>query len=54
MKPALFSEVVIREGMASLQHLLDEPVTYQSAPALFCLDLFKEFDLDRLASLAER
>lgn len=54
LEPALFSEVVVREGMPSLKHLLDAPVTYQDAPTLFCLDLFKEFDLDRLAALAEK
>lgn len=51
-EPALFSDVAIHEGMASLRHLLDAPVAYQSAPELFCLDLYKEFDLDRLRELA--
>jgi hypothetical protein len=32
--------------------VLDAPVEYQFAPDLFCLDLYKEFDLDRIASLA--
>jgi len=54
LEPQLFSEVVIREGMPSMKHLLDAPVTYQEAPTLFCLDLLKEFDLDRLAALAEK
>ena len=27
-------------------------VEYGAAPDLFCLDLYKEFDLDRLAALA--
>jgi hypothetical protein len=39
--------------MSSLKHLLDEPVKFESAPDLFCLDLYKEFDIDRLAKLAE-
>jgi hypothetical protein len=52
LDPNLFPEVLIRNGMPSLKHLLDEPVTYQSAPALFCLDLFKKFDVDRLAAAA--
>jgi dienelactone hydrolase len=52
LKPGLFSEVVVHEGQKSLRHLLDAPVEYQSAPDLFCLDLFKEFDLDRIAELA--
>jgi hypothetical protein len=52
LDPTLFSQVVIFDGMRSLRHLLDAPVTYEAAPDLFCLDLYKEFDLDRLAALA--
>ncbi len=54
LEPQQLSGVVIREGVPSLKHLLDAPVTYQDAPTLFCLDLLKEFDLDRLAALAEK
>lgn len=53
LEPTLFSEVLISRGMPSFRYLLDAPVTYQLAPDLFCLDLYKEFDLDRLALLAE-
>lgn len=53
LEPTLFSEVVIQEGMPSLKYLLDAPVKFESAPDLFCLDLFREFDIDRLAMLAE-
>jgi len=53
MEPSLFSEVAIHDGMPSLQHLLEAPVKFESAPDLFCLDLYKEFDIDRLAKLAE-
>jgi hypothetical protein len=53
LEPTLFSEVVIQEGMSSLKHLLDAPVKFESAPDLFCLDLYKEFDVDSLAKLAE-
>ena len=52
LEPDLFSEIVIREGMASLNHLLEKPVKYQEAADLFCLDLYKEFDLDRLEIMA--
>ena len=52
MEPALFSGVYSHEGMNSLQYLLDAPVPYRTAPDLFCLDLFKYFDLDRLAAMA--
>ena len=52
LEPALFREVVVRGGMTSLRHLLDEPVEYHDAPDLFCLDLYKGFDIDRLRELA--
>lgn len=52
LEPNLFSEMVIHEGMPSLGHLLGKPVTFQEAPDLFCLDLYKGFDLDRLTVMA--
>ncbi len=52
LQPELFSDLITREGMASLAWALEKPVTFQAAPELFCLDLFKEFDLDRLAAMA--
>jgi hypothetical protein len=52
LQPSLFSGVVVRDGMPSLRYLLDAPVKFESAPDLFCLDLYKEFDVDRLAALA--
>jgi hypothetical protein len=52
LEPGLFSELVIREGMPSLRYLLDTPVRLQDAPDLFCLDLYREFDLDQIAALA--
>jgi dienelactone hydrolase len=53
LEPAQFSGVGIHDGVESLANLLDAPVTYEAAPDLFCLDLYKEFDLDRLAALAK-
>jgi len=38
--------------MESLRFLLDAPVPYRSAPDLFCLDLYKYFDIDRLTAVA--
>lgn len=52
LQPDLFSEVLVHEGLSSLGFLLQAPVTFQQAPELFCLDLYKDFDLDRLAALA--
>ena len=52
LEPELFSEVIVHQGMPSLGYLLEAPITFQDAPDLFCLDLYKEFDLDRLAAMA--
>jgi len=52
LEPGLFSEIVIRDGMRSLTHLLDTPIEYQTASDLFCLDLYKLFDVERLVELA--
>ncbi len=52
LDPQLFSNVVTHAGMASLQYLLNKPVAYEAVPDLFCLDLYKDFDLDRLIVLA--
>ncbi|HUQ91032.1 MAG TPA: prolyl oligopeptidase family serine peptidase [Bryobacteraceae bacterium] len=51
LEPA-FREVKVRNGIASLRHLLDAPVGYEEAPDLFCLDLYKEFDVPRLSALS--
>jgi len=51
LEPQRFREVHTREGAGSLRHLLDAPVEYRAAPELFCLDLYREFDLDQLAAL---
>jgi dienelactone hydrolase len=53
LEPSLFSDVAIHDGMPTLKYLLDAPVKFESAPDLFCLDLFKAFDIDRFAMLAE-
>ena len=52
LEPELFSEVLIREGMPTLGYLLEKPVEFHQAPELFCFDLYKQFDMDRLAALA--
>jgi hypothetical protein len=46
--------------MQSLKYLLDKPVryeldnpvSYEVASDVFCLDLYKDFDLDRLVAIA--
>jgi dienelactone hydrolase len=52
LEPSLFSEVVVRKGMPSLRYLVDKPVPFQDAADLFCLDLYKITDFDRLTTLA--
>jgi hypothetical protein len=50
--PEEFSEVVNRNAMKTFGHLMDTPVPFRSAPELFCLDLYRYFDIDILAALA--
>ena len=59
VEPHLFSQVETWDGARSLSYLLDKPVPYGghfgtdgAAPDLFCLDLYKDFDVDRIAILA--
>ncbi len=51
--PSLFSEVVVRNGIDSLAALVETPVDYLAAPDLFCLDLYREFDVSRLVQLTK-
>ena len=52
IEPDLFSEIVVHDGMTTLGYILEKPVEYAQGPELFCLDLYKEFDIERLAALA--
>ena len=52
LDPRLFSAIVVRNGMHSLSYVLELPVRFEQAPELFCLDLYKDFDIDRLEALA--
>jgi hypothetical protein len=52
MEPGLFSEGEFRKAMRSLGYLLGEPVNFRQAPDLFCLDLYQDFDIDRLALMS--
>ena len=47
-------EVGTRDGIQSLGALLDTPVPYRAAPDLFCLDLYKEFDIGTLSQMAKQ
>jgi hypothetical protein len=52
LDPSAFVEVTTQNGMKSLGYLLDTPVPLRDAPELFCLDLYKDFDIDSLGALA--
>jgi hypothetical protein len=52
LEPELFSQIIIREGMSSLSYLLETPVQFSQAPELFCLDLYKYFNIDSLEAMA--
>lgn len=52
LEPEAFSSLNAENGMKSLAYLLDKPVPFRSAPDLFCLDLYKDFDIDSLSALA--
>ncbi len=51
-EPNLFSEIESDNAMTSLSYLLEAPVPYRTAPELFCLDLYRYFDIDSMAILA--
>jgi dienelactone hydrolase len=52
IEPSLFSDIVTRHGIESLGYLLKAPVPFRKAPELFCLDFYKDFDLNQLIALA--
>jgi len=52
MAPGLIAEIEVRGGIRTLGVLLEKPVAYQAAPDLFCRDLYRAFDIDRLEKLA--
>jgi hypothetical protein len=52
MEPDALSGLDTEGGMRSFAYLLDKPVPLRSAPDLFCLDLYKDFDIDALSALA--
>jgi dienelactone hydrolase len=52
LEPQAFSSLTTHNGMHSLAYLLDRPVPLRAAPDLFCLDLYKDFDIDSISALA--
>jgi hypothetical protein len=53
LEPGLFSNLVSNEVLGSLGELLNGPLIFRTTPDLFCLDLYKYFDIDRLEALAK-
>lgn len=53
IQPDAFPEITSHHAMKSLGFLLSKPIRFRSAPDLFCLDLYKYFDLDSIAAMAE-
>lgn len=52
IEPGLFSSITVHRGMKSMDYLLQHPVSFDDAPDLFCRDLYKDFDVDRLIVMA--
>jgi hypothetical protein len=53
LRPQLFRSITIHKGVHSLANLLAKPVKSNEVPDVFCLDLYKDFDLDMLKAMAE-
>lgn len=52
LQPRLFRSITIHKGTHSLRELLARPVKSNEVPDVFCLDLYKDFDLGMLKSAA--
>lgn len=52
LEPTAFTRIENRQWMGSLDYLLKNSVPFRSAPELFCLDLFKDFDIAPLSFMA--
>ncbi len=53
LEPSLFKRITIHGGMRSLSYLLDTSISSNQVPDMFCRDLYKDFDLDMLKTMAE-
>jgi len=52
IEPDMFNVVVSIDAMDSLSFLMEGPLLFRTAPELFCQDLYKYFDVDRLEAIA--
>ena len=53
LSPDLFAAIVSDDAIDSLGSLMEGPLLFRSVPELFCLDLYKYFDIDLFTSMAE-
>lgn len=53
LQPGVFAGIEGHASIESLDDVLKRGVPFRSAPEIFCLDLYKYFDLDRLSVMAE-
>lgn len=51
--PDLFAAIVSDDAIDTLGSLMEGPLLFRSAPELFCLDLYKHYDIDLFTSMAE-
>lgn len=52
IQPELFSTLESRQSIPSLAAVFDHPETYIQAPEIFCLDLYRDFDINTLSLIA--
>ncbi len=52
IQPDLFSKLEARESIHSFQYAFDHPLTFDEAPELMCLDLYRDFDYNTLTAIA--
>jgi hypothetical protein len=52
LEPNLFSSLVSNRVLGSLGDLLQGPLVFRTTPDLYCLDLYKYFDIDSLNAMA--
>jgi hypothetical protein len=48
----LFSSLQMEDGIKSLHDIFERKASYAETPELFCLDLYRNFDIDQLRQLA--
>ncbi len=52
IRPKLFSKLEARESISSLEYAFSHPLTFDEAPEVMCLDLYRDFDYNILAAIA--